>query len=202
MARPLNPTLWEIFSIWFGIGIQSFGGGSSTFYLVHQACIERGWLSEEEFIRAWALSQISPGINLIKLTVLIGYRLRGWAGLASAAAGLLLPSAGATVLMTAGFALIRRQPVVQAAMRGILPATIGLSLAMAYQMAQPLLARAYREGAVRLSGQVLILAGAGALLVLDVTSPVVVLLLAGAAAVLFLWVIPPARLPAESETAR
>jgi len=190
MSNSSRPGLWELFRIWLTVGLQSFGGGASTFFLVHQACIKRGWMSEEEFVHTWAISQISPGINLVKLTVLVGHRLRGWPGLISAAAGLLLPSAGVTVLMTAGFDLIRDQPIVKAAMRGILPATIGLSLAMAVQMAQPLLTRAYREGRLRLSLQVLIIAGAAVLMALDLISPVLVLLFAGTAAVLVLAIVP------------
>ena len=34
------------------MGIQSFGGGSSTLYLIHQTCIDRGWLGEDEFAHA------------------------------------------------------------------------------------------------------------------------------------------------------
>jgi len=131
--------LGELLRVWSGIGLQSFGGGASTLYLIHEACRRRGWLSEEEFTRAWALVQISPGINLIKLTLLIGYKLRGWPGLLVALAGLLLPSAVVTVLMTAGLAAVREQPVVAAAMRGVVPATIGLSIALGLQMAWPLL---------------------------------------------------------------
>jgi chromate transporter len=172
------------------LGIQSFGGGSSTFYLIHQVCISRGWLSEEEFVRTWALAQIAPGINLVKLTVLIGHRLRGWPGITAAVSGLLLPSAGVTVLMTAGFAAIRSQPLVQAALRGILPATIGLSVAMALQMAQPVFTRAYREGTARLAANLFIMACSGVLLAANLVSPVIVLLLAGAAAALAMAVIP------------
>lgn len=190
MSNPSRPGLWELFRIWLTVGLQSFGGGSSTFFLVHQTCIKRGWMSEEEFVHTWALSQISPGINLVKLTILVGRRLRGWPGMISAVAGLLLPSAGVTVLMTAGFDLIRDQPLVKAAMRGILPATIGLSLAMAVQMAQPLLTRAYHEGRIRLSAQILIITSAVVLMALNLISPVLVLLISGTAAVLILALIP------------
>jgi len=189
-----KPSLWTIFSTWLIMGIQSFGGGSSTFYLIHQACIDHGWITEEEFVRTWALAQISPGINLLKLTILVGRRLRGWPGLAAGAAGLLIPSALITVLMTAGFSLIRSQPLVQAAMKGILPATIGLSLAMAYQMGQPLLARAQKEGRSRLAANLAILAASGYLMAAGV-SPVLVLLLAGAAAMLLMALIPARQAP-------
>ena len=70
-----------LFLDWLLIGIQSFGGGASAFSLIHQVSIKRGWLSEEEFVRDWALVQISPGINLVKLTVMVGYNLMGWPGI-------------------------------------------------------------------------------------------------------------------------
>ncbi len=185
-----KPRLWDLFITFLVLGIQSFGGGSSTFYLIHQACIDHGWLGEEEFLRTWALAQISPGINLVKLTVLVGYKLRGWPGVLMACAGLLLPSAGVTVLMTAGFASIRKLAWVQAAMKGILPATIGLSLAMGWQMGQPLFARARREGPPRMAVTLFILIGSAALLSIANASPVVVLLLSGAAAVLLFAIVP------------
>ncbi len=185
-----RPTPWEIFTTWMILGIQSFGGGTSTFYLIHQVCVDRGWLDEDEFVRTWALAQISPGINLLKLTVLIGHKMCGWPGLIAGVTGLLLPSATVTILMTAGFSAIRGQPLVQAAMKGILPATIGLSLSMGVQMGQPLLVRAHREGPLRLSANLLILVGAGLLLAFTSISPVVVLLLAGGAAILLMAVIP------------
>ena len=145
-------------------------------------------------MRTWALAQISPGINLLKLTVLIGHRLCGWPGILAGFVGMLLPSVIATVLMTAGFSAIRDQPLIKAAMRGILPATIGLSLAMGYQMGQPLLARAHRQGPPRLAGSIAILAAA-ALLMAYGMSPVLVMLLGGGAAVTLAVVIPAKTAP-------
>lgn len=186
------PRLAEILTTWFGIGIQSFGGGSITLYLIHQACVTRGWLSEAEFAKAWALVQISPGINLLKLTGVIGFQLRGWPGLLAALAGLLLPSATLTVLMTAGFAAIRDLPAAKAAMRGIVPATIGLSLSLAVQMAQAPLARARREGRLSLLIHVALLAAAALLFAFCGASPILVLALAGGCAALLLGDAPAA----------
>jgi chromate transporter len=200
IERP-RPRLWELFRTWLSIGLQSFGGGSPTFYLIHQACITRNWLDEAEFVRAWALVQISPGVNLIKLTMLIGYKLRGWRGLVAAVAGLVVPTALATVLMTAGFSLVKDQPVVKAAMRGIIPATLGLSLAVAWQMAQPLLVRARREGPTHLSTHIALLVGSALLMAVAGVSPVVVLLVAGALAAVGLTLLSR-RDAAHADTAR
>jgi len=167
--------------------------------MIHEACQKHGWLDDEEFVRLWALVQIAPGINLVKFTLLIGRKLRGWPGLAAAGAGLLLPSALVTVLMTAGFTIVQSQPLVQAAMRGVLPAAIGLTLAMGVQMAQPLLTRAYPEGPPRLAVHLLILAAAALLMAVNGVSPVVVMLGAGAAAVLLLAVIQARRVPPQPD---
>lgn len=190
-----HPRLWDIFKTFFGTGVQSFGGGTSTLYLIHQASVSNGWLTEEEFLRAWALVQISPGINLVKLTILIGYALRGWPGLTVALLGMLLPSAAITVLMTAGFTLVSSISAVKSAMKGILPATVGLSLAMAIQMAQPLLVNAHREGKPRMAVHLGILACAALVMGALGASPVLALGLAGALGILLLWLIPASPMP-------
>ena len=179
-----------MFAAHFWIGIQSFGGGSATLLLIRQACLARGWLNEMEFTRDWALVQVAPGINLIKLTALIGFKLRGWPGVAAAVGGLVIPAACVTALMTAAYAAVRDVPAVQAAMRGLVPATIGLSVAIAAQMGLPLLGLAKRESDPRLASHLVIMAGAALLLGVVGLSPALVLLLAGAATALILAILP------------
>jgi chromate transport protein ChrA len=57
---------------------------------------------------------------------------------------------------------------------------------MAVQMGQPVLARAYREGAARLSIHILVLVSAALLMAVNLISPIVVLLLAGLVAMTIL----------------
>ena len=199
MTNRQHINLLDIFFAWLVIGIQSFGGGSSTLLLIHQTCIKKGWLAEDEFVRDWAMVQISPGINLVKFTALIGYRLLGWPGLTVAMVGLLMPSAATTVLMTAGFSVIRDLPVVKAAMKGILPATVGLSITMSIQMGQAILTRARQEGPLRLGAHVSILATAALLMAVTNLSPVVVLVICGVASVFFLAIIPAKKRPSGKE---
>lgn len=196
-----RPGLWDLLFTFILLSLQSFGGGSSTFMLIHRTCTRRGWLDEQEFVRTWALSQVTPGINLLKLTILIGRRLRGWPGIAVCVSGLMIPTALITTLMTAGFAVIRSQPAVQAVMKGIMPATIGLSLAMAVQMGQPLFARAQREGSGRMGVSISVLASATLLMAMGFISPVLVLVLAGILTMLLLAYVPARAEPAPEKKA-
>jgi len=142
-----SPSLWRLLLIWLGIGVQSFGGGSATLYLIRRAAVERhGWLTDDEFTRYWGISQIAPGINILGLVILIGWRVAGAPGVAMALGGLLLPSAAITVALTAVYANIKQAPTVRAALSGVVPATVGLGLLLSYTMVRPLLQAAWREG--------------------------------------------------------
>jgi chromate transporter len=127
--------------IWTGIGLQSFGGGASTTLLIQRTFIERlGWLSLEEFTRLWSLCLLTPGINLVAVTVLIGKKLGGRRGVVASLVGLLLPSATITCLMAAAFLHIEHVGAVQAALRGIVPATAGIMAVVTVNFARPLVA--------------------------------------------------------------
>ncbi len=141
-----RPTLGKLALAWLGIGWQSFGGGATTFALIERTLVrEHGWLTGAEYVQDVALAQLTPGINLIGLTILIGKRLGGAAGIAAALAGLLLPSVTLTVLLTAGYARVAHRPMVQEALHGIIPATVGLGLLTAINLARAQLARPERR---------------------------------------------------------
>lgn len=146
-AHPQHLSLWRLAWIWFTIGIQSFGGGTATLFLIRRTAVERyHWLSAEEFTSDWALVQAAPGINLLCMTILVGNRVAGFAGALAALFGLMLPSVTITIVMTALYADLRNQPIVQAALRGIVPATVGLGLVLSVRMALPILAARGRDG--------------------------------------------------------
>lgn len=144
-----------------------------------KAVIEHKWITEERFNRDWALCQMTPGINLIALTILVGKQVAGVRGVLFCLAGLLLPSAFITAILTAGFLTIRDLPSVQGALRGILPATVGLGLVTACQMAHQPLRTSLKRGSWQIVFAVILLLGSGALLWTKRASVMTVLLLAG-----------------------
>ncbi|QBD80977.1 chromate transporter [Ktedonosporobacter rubrisoli] len=179
-----RPGVWQLLRIWGSIGLQSFGGGASTTFLIQDAFIEKyGWLTEEDFSRLWNLSLFTPGINLVAMTALIGRRLGGLWGMLASLLGLLLPSATITCLLTAGFTLIEHFPAVQAILRGVVPATAGIMLLVAIRFAAPQFELVRKEGLWRQLASVLIILGCALAIIVWQASVILVLLAASLAGI-------------------
>ncbi len=149
------PTTWRLFRVWASIGLQSFGGGASTTFLIQRAFIERyGWVTDEEFLRLWNLCLLTPGINLIALAALIGKKLGGARGVVVSLVGMLLPSGAITCLLAALFVEIERSATTQAVLRGVIPATGGVMMLVLYNFARPLVREGRRTGLSRGLAQV------------------------------------------------
>ena len=142
-----RPSKWQLFRVWAAIGLQSFGGGASMTFLIQRAFIEKHkWLSMEEFSYLWNLCILTPGINLVALTVLIGKKFGGTWGIAISLVGMLLPSATITCLLTAIFIQIENVAAVQAIFRGVIPATGGILLVVGLNFALPLIRKGSKQG--------------------------------------------------------
>jgi chromate transporter len=187
-------TLQQLLWAWLSIGLQSFGGGTATLTMIRRTSVEEyGWLTGQEFTRYWGICQIAPGINLLGITILIGWKVAGARGAAITMLGLLLPSVSITIALTAAYAAIRDLPIVQSATRGIIPATCGLGLLLVWRMARPPIEESRNESNLSLVLSVLTLIGC-ALLVGVLHAPVIgVLWGAGAIVALAAWARSRAR---------
>lgn len=158
-----QPDAWRLFRTWLSIGAQSFGGGAATSYLIQQNFVARLKLVEpDEYARLSAMVQLVPGMNLLALTALIGWRLRGAQGVVLSLAGLLVPSVSIALMMGAAYLSVQNLPVTQAALRGVVPAMAGVSLATLVRTTQPVFEARRGDGGAGLAlAWALTLAGAG-----------------------------------------
>jgi len=178
------------------IGAQSFGGGSATLFLIRRTAIERyAWITDDDFTRYWGICQIAPGINILGLVILIGWRVAGASGALLSLTGLLLPSAALTVALTSIYAGIREAPVVRAAIAGVIPATVGLSILFGFSMARPLLNTARREGRASILIAVILLLGSTIVAARGNMPVLAILWGAGALSALGQWQIVARRTP-------
>jgi len=163
-AATSKMNFWVILRVWLLIGGQSFGGGSSTMYLIRREHItKRNWLTEDNVNEFWALCQLTPGMSIVAISILIGRKLKGWKGILAVLSGLLLPSTIITTILAAGFTAVGNWTPAQALLKGVIPATAGLSLTVALQFAIPLLRKGWNEQVASFIFSLLVIGGCATL---------------------------------------
>ncbi len=98
--------LWAMALTFFTTAIFSFGGIATMIPEIHRQAVDiRGWLGNDDFATAFALSQIAPGPNILLMSM-IGWRVAGWAGLAVATLATIVPTSLIALLAGRGEARI------------------------------------------------------------------------------------------------
>jgi chromate transporter len=130
---PLGPTdpilLLKLFGVFSGMSLMLFGGGYVFIPLIGEVVVQdQGWLTQREFIDGIALGQIMPGPILVS-AAFIGYKTAGVAGAAVATLGMFGPPALLTVACTRLLERIKHSSTMQAVLRGVRPAVVGMIFA-------------------------------------------------------------------------
>ena len=87
-----RPSLGEIAREWSRIGCIGFGGPPAHIALLRTLCVERKrWLSETQFERAIAATNLLPGPASTQLAIYCAWRLRGGAGALVGGACFIVP---------------------------------------------------------------------------------------------------------------
>ncbi len=129
MPAEAVPTTFQLFTTFSRIGLTSFGGGLSG-WMLREFVQRRAWLDEEEFLSGLALAQAFPGVNVVNLSIWIGYRLRGTPGALAGACGIIVPAAVLVVVIAALFAALSDYALTHLVLDGVGAAAVGLSLQM------------------------------------------------------------------------
>jgi chromate transporter len=154
------------------LSLISFGGIPSVLPDIHSlVVVTKGWATDREFADFYAIAQAMPGLPMILMMSLIGWKVGGLAGaLASAVATCGPSSAVAFVAFRLGDRF-RDAPWQRIVRRGLIPVTVGIVIASGY-----VLARAADNG-----WQAAAITGAAAGLILGTRiSPLWILIAAGA----------------------
>lgn len=123
--------LITIAALFLRVGSVTFGGGLVMIPLIESEVVTtHHWLTHQEFADATALGQITPGPVLITATF-IGYRVAGTLGALVSTICIFLPAFLMTIAAGSSLRRFRNNEQVQAFLRGIAPAVIGLLVAAA-----------------------------------------------------------------------
>jgi len=181
-------TILKLFLTWLKIGFTSFGGGAITQYLIQENFIyKHKWITAESYANIIGMCQITPGINIIAYTILIGKQLAGWPGILVSVLGLILPSAAITVGISAIYVSLSQFHRVQSALHTVFAAIFGISLATNWRNIRPILQNNRQQGRFVFSVSLVILIGSGLIYVFFNPSVIVLYLLGGLSGSFIYW---------------
>lgn len=110
----MNKSFYSIFKTFFKIGTLLLGGGYVILPLLQSELAEKKqWLTNDELIEYYAISQSIPGILAANVSIFTGYKLNGQKGALAAIFGVITPAFLAIVILAslvekiAGFGLVK-----------------------------------------------------------------------------------------------
>ena len=119
----------SLFYSFFKIGLFTFGGGYAMIPLVQREVVRKGWILEDQFLALLTLAQSAPGPLALNTAVFVGYRVKGYRGVALSVFGIILPSFVIILIIAIYLHSFRDNHVVAAVFKGIRPAVVALMLA-------------------------------------------------------------------------
>jgi chromate transporter len=118
------------------VGAVVFGGGFVMIPFIQREVVQHyGWLTQQQFVDAIALGQITPGPILISATF-IGYKVQGLTGAVVATLAVFLPSFLMTALAARQLSRLRSNPRIAGFLRGVLPAVVAMLVMAAISIAR------------------------------------------------------------------
>lgn len=114
----------DLFWTFTSIALQGFGG---VLAIAQQVLVEKKqWMSQQDFIEFWAVSQVMPGPNIVNLSMVLGSRYYGLTGALSALAGMLAIPLCIVLCLAAIYGQFAHLPQVAGALRGMSAVAAGM----------------------------------------------------------------------------
>ncbi len=112
--------IWQLFSTFFKIGAFTFGGGYAMMPLIQREVVEKHkWITDEEMLDVFAISESTPGPVAINMATFIGYNRLGVLGSFFSTFGVVLPSVIVIVLISGAYEAFRSNMWVDFAFKGV-----------------------------------------------------------------------------------
>jgi chromate transporter len=135
MNETPNP-IWSLITTFGLMSLFAVGGANAAIPEMHRIAVDvHHWITDRQFTDAYAISQLSPGPNVLIVT-LIGYTVAGFTGALAATLAMCAPTAALAYYVSR---MLRRSTawrwpaMIQAA---LVPLSIGLMAASALVVAQ------------------------------------------------------------------
>ncbi len=117
---PEGKRLSTLFFSMLYISAFTFGGGFVIVTFMKRKFVDQlHWLTEEEMLDLTALAQSSPGAIAVNAAILVGWRAAGFAGMAAAVAGTVLPPVAILSVISLFYAAFASNIYVALVLRGM-----------------------------------------------------------------------------------
>ncbi len=119
-------SLFELFSLFFYIGLFTVGGGQVAITLMYQELVGSGLVDAELFYNMLAISESTPGPIGINMATYLGYEMHGlWGGILTTA-GTVAPSIIIIIIIARYIGAIQEKPIVKSCFSVLRPTATGL----------------------------------------------------------------------------
>lgn len=117
---------WTLFLTFMKIGSFTIGGGYAMLPLIQREVVDKGWMSKEDFIDLFAVTQSLPGIFAVNISIFVGYKLKKVPGAVCCALGTILPSFLIILAIALCFTQVKDNIWVEKIFKGLRPAVVAL----------------------------------------------------------------------------
>lgn len=113
-------SLKELYFTFFKVGLFTFGGGYAMLPIIEgEVVTNKKWATYEDLLDYYAVSQSTPGIIMVNVATLIGYKERGLVGGIISTLGVVSPSLIIITLIASLIENFASISYVQSALKGI-----------------------------------------------------------------------------------
>lgn len=138
-------TLFDLFLSFLKIGFFSFGG-TTMIPVINDEVLVHGWMTADEVMDIVAVAEMTPGSLGINCATFVGLRTAGLAGALSASLAVMMPSLTLCMLAAHFIMKLKGNQVMEHAMMGVRPVSMGMLLAVAVTLSQSTFAMASLAG--------------------------------------------------------
>ena len=118
---------WELFWSFVQVGAFCVGGGYASMPLIQEQVIQiHGWLTLQEFIDIFTISQMTPGPIGINAATFVGTKVAGVPGAIAATAGFVFPSIIIVLILAKLFFKYGDIGPIRGILNGLRPAVVAL----------------------------------------------------------------------------
>lgn len=112
--------IWELFGVFFKIGLFTFGGGMAMIPFIKDEVVnKKNWITDEDMLNIIAIAESTPGVIAVNTATFVGYKVGKFLGSLMATLGVILPSLIIVCIIAAFFDDFLTYPYVDAIFKGI-----------------------------------------------------------------------------------